>query len=199
MTASSLSRQAAWLNTHRRGPLGGIVMFTDDDRLADPRPYLNRLPRGGSVILRSKQAIDFGFAHSVLTETQSRQLNLLIAGDPHLAYQIGANGVHLPSKMLHQLPVLKRIYPRFVISAACHNGRELRLAINGGADAAFLSPLFATRSHGGTRPLSFMQARQMLHGIDMPVYGLGGINEKTAQRLIAMPLCGFGVIDGLLP
>ncbi len=198
----SLAIAAAWLNQAKplgllAGPLGPLVLLTDDARLPDPRPALAGLPRGGSIILRSTKAIDEGLARAILQDARRHTLKLLIAQDVGLAHRIGADGAHLPSAMLGALPVLKRLYPRLLFSAACHNGRDLRLAAQGGADAAFLSPLFSTQSHPGSAALGVTQARLLLKDARIPVYGLGGINAKTAGRLISLPLCGFGAIDGL--
>lgn len=175
-----------------------MVLFTDDDRLADPRPMMPRLPRGASVILRSKQAIDDTTARAVLQTARTHHLKLLIAGDVKLAHRIGADGVHLPNAMLHALPKLRRLYPRLLFSAACHSDQALRLAAQGGADAAFLSPLFATRSHPDAPTLGVIQARRMLRDTSLAVYGLGGIKTKTASCLRSLPLVGFGAIDGWL-
>jgi len=195
---SSLARQAAWLNSSGGAPLGTLVLFTDDTRLPDPRPHLHKLPRGSAVILRSKGSIDEGFARAVLTAAHAHGLKLLIACDAALAHSIQADGVHLPGVQLYHLPALKLRYPKLLFSAACHNGRELGLAQTGKADAAFLSPLFQTRSHVGGASLPLMHARRLMRDAQLPLYGLGGINANTAQRLRAMPLCGVGVIDGLL-
>jgi thiamine monophosphate synthase len=66
-----------------------------------------------------------------------------------------------------------------------------------GADAAFLSPVFATSSHPGTLPLHAARARAIARQAALPVYPLGGVNGQTAMNLAGASFAGLAVIGAL--
>lgn len=61
-----------------------------------------------------------------------------------------------------------------------------------GADALFVSPVFATRSHPGTRPLGRVRFGLMTQGLKIPLIALGGM---TARRAAALNVHGWAAID----
>jgi thiamine-phosphate pyrophosphorylase len=79
-----------------------------------------------------------------------------------------------------------------VITVAAHSGQGLRIAY---ADAALLSPIFATRSHPKTPPLTAPRARLMARHALLPVLALGGITARNAPLLKGF--AGFAAIGAL--
>ncbi|PZT85750.1 MAG: thiamine phosphate synthase [Citromicrobium sp.] len=78
--------------------------------------------------------------------------------------------------------------------ATAHDGAEMQQGLAAGADAIFLSPVFATASHPGATPLGpqgFSVLSQQSH---VPVIALGGMTRARAQ---AMNWPRWGAIDGL--
>ncbi|MFN3435907.1 MAG: thiamine phosphate synthase, partial [Sphingomonas sp.] len=72
-------------------------------------------------------------------------------------------------------------------------------AIRAGADAVFVSPVFATRSHPGSRPLGIARFGLMIRGLQTPVIALGGMNARKARALRPMGIHGWAGIDALAP
>jgi thiamine-phosphate pyrophosphorylase len=64
-----------------------------------------------------------------------------------------------------------------------------------GADAVFVSPVFATASHPDRRALGSTRFAT-LTGDGAAIYALGGIETKTIRRLAAHRLVGIGLIGG---
>jgi thiamine-phosphate pyrophosphorylase len=74
---------------------------------------------------------------------------------------------------------------------------QLRAAERAGVDLIFLSPLFATRSHPGARPLGPFRFAAIARRASMPVMALGGVHPRHSGAIRRLGAAGFGAIDGL--
>lgn len=83
-----------------------------------------------------------------------------------------------------------------LLSKPVHNIRELRNARRERADLVLLSPLFATRTHPGARPLGMMRFAQ-LSKLAKPakVIALGGMTRNRARAIKAHVAHGWSAID----
>lgn len=79
---------------------------------------------------------------------------------------------------------------------AAHSLAEIAMARRARADAILLSPIFATRSHPGARPLGPLRFRLLAARAGMPVIALGGMDAARARRIGAPH---WAAIDGLIP
>ncbi|MET0239355.1 MAG: thiamine phosphate synthase [Sphingobium sp.] len=147
-----------------------------------------RLPRGSGVVFRHYRLGDeerralFGEVRRI---ARRRGLWLMLAGDERLALRWRADGVHgAPSR-------------RLPWSASAHDRRELRAAERGRAALAFVSPLFATRSHPGARPLGVVRFAALARGARVPVMALGGVGRRHLGLIRMLGASGFGAIDSL--
>jgi thiamine-phosphate pyrophosphorylase len=173
----------AWAQSRRRGPGPGMPvlwLFTDSRRLPDPRPAVAHLPRGlAGVVFRHDDAPNrLALGLHLARLCRVRRLALVVAGDSRLAARLGA-GVHLRGG---RWPGLVRPKPGLVTSSA-HDGVELRRARRAGADLAFLSPAFPTRSHPGASALGPSRWAALAGAAGLPVAALGGIDGCTVRRL----------------
>ncbi len=170
--------------------------FTDEARTPDPRDVISRLPSGTAVLFRhyghqNRTAL----AMDLSRLCKSRNLPLFIAADAMLAYRVGANGVHLPEALKSRLPRLQATYPCLLFSVACHSERSLLAARRLGADLAFLSPVYATRSHPGARTLGAVRAAAALRRSSLPIFALGGITPARFTQISNCGFSGFGAIS----
>nr|WP_233061299.1 thiamine phosphate synthase [Parvularcula mediterranea] len=76
-----------------------------------------------------------------------------------------------------------------------HDEDELVAAFAAQADAAFLSPIFATRSHPEAQAMGRERAVAIAQASPMPLFALGGMDEEKAAELEGTPFQGFGAID----
>ena len=113
-----------------RGSFPVLWLFTDERRLADPRPSVARLPRGlAGVVLRhdgDPRRAELGRALARIC--RARRLALVVAGDVRLAAALGA-GVHLRGG---RWPGHARTR-RGVLTSSAHGPAELRRAQRAGA------------------------------------------------------------------
>jgi len=145
------------------------------------------------VLVREKQmdsARLLSFASRLRELTGHHGAKLIIHTQADVAKAVGADGVHLASSDLAEIPSVREWLnnPEMSISASCHNDIELGFAQRFGADYAFLSPVFPTRSHPGEPSLGIEPFREMAATTSLPVIALGGINIDNR-----MQLKGFGV------
>ncbi len=197
---TTVTEVAASLN--RRHPAGrrlpAVVLMTDARRLPDPLAAAARLPPGTMLVLRHYDAPNRArLAADLARLCRARGVLLSIAGDVRLARVIGADGVHLPE---HALVGGRRAGadPRFLVTAAAHSLPALRRAVQAGADAAVLSPVFATASHPGAPTLGPTRFARLIAAASLPVYALGGIEAANARRLRASGAVGIAAIRAYL-
>ena len=128
----------------QRRPLPRLWLFTDDQRLPDPRAAVARLPRGkGGVILRhDNDPRRPALGQDLAAICRDRRLVLVVAGDTNLAATLRA-GVHLRAG---HWPTPARRHG--MITSSAHSIADLRRAARI-ADLVFLSPAFPTGSHPG--------------------------------------------------
>ncbi len=146
-----------------------LWLMTDERQGEGLWRALERLPRGGGVVFRHyslpkpKRRALFDRVRAIASR---RGLVVVVAGAP----LPGADGVH--GRRGSGLR-----------TASAHNLRELKAAERAGADLVFLSPVFATKSHPGARPLGARRFSLLAHQSRVPVVALGGVDAGNARRL----------------
>ncbi len=146
-----------------------LWLMTDERQGEELWRALERLPRGAGVVFRhyslprpERRAL-FDRVRAIAGR---RGLVLVAAGAP----LPGADGAHGRRG-------------RGLRTASAHNLRELRAAERAGADLVFLSPVFATRSHPGGKPLGARRFSLLAHQARVPVVALGGVDAGKARKL----------------
>jgi thiamine-phosphate pyrophosphorylase len=177
----------------RLSPTVPNLWLLSDERVATASLIraAGRLPRGSGIILRhhatpaAERKRLFGMLRHIANR---RGLKLLLAGDPGYALAWKADGHHGPH---HQ-----RLSPD-IRSAPVHDLAELRHAERQGVDLVFISPLFATRSHPGQRPLGPVRFAALASRAHVPVMALGGVGRRHARLIRMLGASGYGAIDSL--
>jgi thiamine-phosphate pyrophosphorylase len=167
-----------------------LVLMTDD-RKADWVRAAHALPDGSVVVVRAPDA----GRRRALAEQLYGLARLLIAGDPGLAEEIGAAGLHLPEGRMREAGHWRARHPDWIITSSAHSLRALMHVAH--LDAVFLSPVFATTSHPGTKPLTPVRAAMIAAQAQAPVYALGGVTVRNGM-LLAPAFSGIAAITSLL-
>ncbi|MBU6416969.1 MAG: Nudix family hydrolase [Xanthomonadaceae bacterium] len=122
--------------------------------------------------------------------------SLLVSHDIALARELGI-GVHLRAAQLRELR--ERPLPRDAwVGASCHDAEELELAARLGMDFATLSPVCATASHPGAKPLGWDRFARLAADARLPVYALGGVGPDDLDRAHAAGAQGIAGIRAFL-
>lgn len=196
----SLSKWARRLNLHARrcwpaaARLPPLMLITDRHRLRDPLAAAENLPPGSAILLRDYDDPERRVLAAALAALcRRRRLLLIVGGDPLLAAKTGAGGLHLPERLLRHRSRHRR-QPTWLLTAAAHGRAALRHAGTTGADACLLSPVFPTASHHGARPLGPWRFAALVRRARLPVYALGGVDRRTARRLLGSGAGGIAAI-----
>ncbi|HSH86128.1 MAG TPA: Nudix family hydrolase [Methylophilus sp.] len=118
-----------------------------------------------------------------LTQLSTKVLSLcapydcrcLLNSSPEQAVQLGYQGVHLNSQRLMNM-ITKP--DNLLIGASCHDAEQLQKAQTLQLDFALLSPVLPTRSHPEETGLGWEKFGEMLNGLEISVYALGGMYLK---------------------
>ncbi len=178
-----------------------LFMITDETRLPDPLPAAARLPSGSGIILRHYH--DPGrpaLARALSSLARRRGLRLFIADGVDLARSVHATGIHLPEHRVHALVRGGQTAPRpngGLVTAAAHSPAAIRLAARAGADAVIVSPVFATASHPGSRPIGTAQFRRWVRTASLPVIAMGGLDAEALSFLEGCRLHGVAALGAL--
>lgn len=181
-------------------PLPATWLFTDP-RI--PHPALlraaARLPRGSGIVLRhyALPTADRRTLYRQLARIGARRkLAILVArsGGAAERWHADAAGEHLGAPARTDPRHRAR---RGLVSMAVHDSRTLARAIRQGADLIFLSPLFATRSHPGARPLGSARFAALARRAPIPVMALGGVAGRHRRTIAMLGAQGYGAIDSL--
>jgi thiamine-phosphate pyrophosphorylase len=171
--------------------LPALWLVSDERNDAALDAALTRLPRFSGFIYRHYHLPDAErVARYLALERIARARDhLVILADSTLtALEWGADGYYgAPLALTPKRSGLLAL-------AAVHDLREIGQANRVGADAALLSPVYATRSHPDAPTLGPLRFRLMAQFAAMPVIALGGLDQRGADRLA---WDRWAAIDGL--
>lgn len=152
-----------------------------------------------AILVREKQmdsARLLAFASRLRELTADNGAKLIIHTQADVAKAVGADGVHLASSDLADIPTVRDWLgnSEMTISTSCHNEIELGFSQRFGADYAFLAPVFPTQSHPGEPHLGIEKFREMAESTSLPVIALGGINADNRNQLKGFPVAVIGAL-----
>ncbi|ARU17492.1 thiamine phosphate synthase [Croceicoccus marinus] len=171
-----------------------IWLLSDARNDAALEQTLRRLPRGSGFVYRHYHldpvrrqarfgrlaAIARGRGHVVALSAPARQ-----------ARAWGADAIYGAPGRIAGAEGLLRL-------ATAHSMRELAAARRSGADAVFVSPVFATASHPGARSLGPVQALLLARRAGCPAILLGGMDASRFRAFRRVEhVHGWAAIDGL--
>lgn len=153
-----------------------------------------------AILIREKELTSaklLALASRLRDLTRSYGARLIIHSQADIARAVDADGVHVAGRDIRAIPAIRNWLQdgRMSLSASCHNGDELRLAAQAGADFAMLAPVFPTRSHPGSPSLGAETFLALSEAAEIPVVALGGITIDNHDQLASS---GLAVISAIL-
>jgi 8-oxo-dGTP diphosphatase len=131
------------------------------------------------------------FAAAAVARCRQHGARVLVNGDAQLARAIGADGLHLPAR---QLMALDRRPPFPLVAASCHERHELERAACLGLDFAVLGPVRATTTHPGQDGIGWTGFADLVRGLPLPVYAIGGLGPDDLAAARAAGAQGIAAI-----
>jgi 8-oxo-dGTP diphosphatase len=125
---------------------------------------------------------------------------VLISQDIALARNLGADGVHLPSRNLLLLKTKPTadLPEDFLVAASCHNEEEFAHAEMLDCDFVVLSPIKSTLSHPEVFPLGWQKFAEMAQTTTLPVYALGGMTLPDLPIALSYGARGIAYQRGIV-
>jgi thiamine-phosphate pyrophosphorylase len=164
-----------------------IWLMTDPRFGDDLLPAIRRLPRGSGVVFRHNALEEqprLRLFRKILRICRQRGHMLLLSAPELQALRWGADGFHSRGA---------KAGARLPRSAPVHDRAELREALRKRAELIFLSPLFATASHPGGKPLGRTAFNALARQAEpQAVIALGGMTRNKARGI---RVHGWAAID----
>ncbi|MBN1839997.1 MAG: thiamine phosphate synthase [Campylobacterales bacterium] len=145
------------------------------------------------ICLRDKQSLNYPLlAQSIVDSSlKDTKTKLFLHTDFKLAFELGCDGVHLPSHALGMVEKAKDLGLDVIVST--HTLVEIIEAEKRGADAITFSPIFATPNKG--KPLGLEKLKEINDKIRLKCFALGGIiNEEHVKACESVGVYGFASI-----
>jgi 8-oxo-dGTP diphosphatase len=155
------------------------------------------LQQGVKLIQVREKAMDAAtlraFAAEVVRRAHGHGARVVINGDVALAQEVGADGVQLNSAQLMALTTRPAME---LVSASCHDRRELDRAAELELDFALLSPVLPTLSHPGAPVLGWEGFARLIKDLPMPVFALGGVSRADLNEAWRHGAHGVAMLRG---
>lgn len=190
----AMARAAAPLGRNHDLPV--LWIFSDPERLSDPLLLPRFAPARTGLVHRPAKAVR---SDQVALAAIARRFAMMLVLSKDHAGLPGTN-LHYPERSLRggRAPRNAALSGR-LITAAAHNESALVAAARAGADAAFISPVFATRSHPGRPALGVARAARLAllaRRLGLLPFALGGIETPSdVRRLYATEFAGVAGIS----
>lgn len=133
------------------------------------------------------------FAAEVLRQIRAVGGIALVNGDPGLADEVHADGVHLPAREL--MSTFARPQAEWC-GASCHDGDEIKRAVELGMDYVLLGPLEKTPTHPGRAGIGWERFAELATGCPIPIFALGGLNAQDLHVARVNGAHGVAMIRG---
>lgn len=182
--------------------VGRLALLTDHAQVPPGRSLLATVARaveGGARTVLVRERGLARDARAMLCTEVMRLLTpvggaLLLAGDPELAAEVGAAGVHLGAGEPPVAPALGLPFGR-----SCHDADELARAAEEGCGWATLSPVLPTPSKPGYGPALGLDGLARLAAVaGLPVLALGGLSAATVGACLDAGAAAVAVMGAVM-
>jgi thiamine-phosphate pyrophosphorylase len=178
--------------------------YTEDRVVAVVAAAAKAVPPGVlGVQLRDKRKDARGlraFAERLRQVTRDHKAKLLVNGNPELARDIGADGVHLGGNAI-KVPEAREVFgsPCFVTIAA-HSDDAVRFGAEDGANGALVSAIFPVPGKSEGRGVEALTSARKVARPETGflLYALGGVDHTNAAVCVRHGADGVAVIRALL-
>jgi thiamine-phosphate pyrophosphorylase len=182
-----------------------LVMGTQNC-LNSPELVLEEAIKGGITIFQYREkgenALE-GIAKYELAKTlqdicRKHQIPFIVNDDVELALELNADGIHVGQEDGNLEGIREQIGNK-ILGISAHNLEEARQAVRIGADYLGVGPMFPTMTKSDLRevrgPIVIEEIRKS--SIELPIVGIGGINEDNLRYVMDAGANGIAVIAAI--
>jgi thiamine-phosphate pyrophosphorylase len=175
-----------------RQPLGGAAALLD--------VLARNLAAGVELVqirekdLMARELVEL--VRAALALPNPRGAKILVNSRADVALAAGAAGVHLPSDAFAPRQLRAVVPAGFTIGVSCHHIGQVRQAEREGADFVTFGPVFYTASKAPYgEPVGIERLREVCAAVRVPVFALGGIDERNWTDCQAAGAAGIAGIS----
>lgn len=157
-----------------------------------------------AMILREKDLSDEEYeqlAEQVLAICEVEQVRLFVHSKTEIAKRIGCRCIHMTIPGLQVLSdvELREVQECFAqISVSCHSLEDMQYAVQHGATQIVLGTIFETECKKGLKGRGVAFVEEICRQCPVPVYAIGGINEKRLPQVMAAGAAGGCMMSGFM-
>ena len=130
---------------------------------------------------------------------RSYRAKLFINTNAHIAFEVGAAGVHLPANAKSVGSLKTRTADNFYIGCSAHSLDAAKKREAEGADFLTYSPIYPTASKPGYGPaVGLASLKEVASRVKLPVFALGGITPARTAACLAAGAFGVAVMSGVM-
>ena len=200
---ASISNSPGFCRAQALTDLPGLLVFTDPKRSPEPIELAKNLPPDCAMVYRHfGHKTRVSTAHKLVEICKKNGSGFLVGADWELAQKVGADGVHMPQRLIGHISEVVASSEFRWVTAAAHNIAAARAAHLAGADAVILSSVFSSGSKSADREIGAKAFAAMVDTIDGVVFALGGITPKNIHKLqgvcsgVALVSAGVSLKEG---
>ena len=183
----------------------GLYAISDPDLIPDNELLycIEQAILGGIRVLqyRNKSAskdTQYQQAHELSTLCKRYQVCFIINDDPHLAYSVQADGVHVGKDDGKIADARQILGDQSIIGVSCYNSLEnAHNAIAQGADYIAFGRFFPSKTKPNALQADLSLLKQARTQLQKPIVAIGGINRDNAPQLIQCGANSIAVINDL--
>ena len=157
-----------------------------------------------AMILREKDLSDEEYeqlAEQVLAICEDEQVRLFVHSKTEIAKRIGCRCIHMTIPGLQVLSdvELREVQECFAqISVSCHSLEDMQYAVQHGATQIVLGTIFETECKKGLKGRGVAFVEEICRQCPVPVYAIGGMNEKRLPQVMAAGAAGGCMMSGFM-
>lgn len=178
--------------------LPSLFFFSDRRKFEDIFSVFGSMPDFVAIVVReydldTKSRLKFA---QKIKKIAGRKL-VLIGKDLDLALKIKADGVHFSDldPQPNYFDYRKRAGNNFIFTCSCHRPCSVTMAEKNNLNAVFYSPIFPTPSHKKAKTIGILKLAKIATRSRIPLYALGGINQKNYHLLVNSKIRGLAGIS----
>lgn len=133
-------------------------------------------------------------AKSVMPLCSDSKAKLIVNSDVGLIERCNVDGIHLTSQQLLSYDS-RPVSPDKILAASVHNSLQLLHAIKIDVDFVVVSPVLKTTSHPYAIPLEWTGLEELVALSNIPVFALGGMEEKFMNKIKNTGAFGLATIS----
>ncbi|MTI47525.1 MAG: thiamine phosphate synthase [Firmicutes bacterium] len=140
----------------------------------------------------------YKLAKKIKKITDEHDVPLIINDRIDIALAVDADGVHVGPDDLPISVARNILGPNKIVGASTCNIEEALEAQKQGATYLGVGAIFPTATKSNTDDVSIEDLASIKKAVNIPIVGIGGINEKNASKVMTAKVEGIAVVSAIL-